>query len=151
MKFFDITNLNGNRWDWNSLICILEMSCFLSQSDFWYSRREKCSRSFIFPQSSFLLFMPIFIFIFLCNMSNDLHALWYQSFHEIAFEFSYFCSIIVSCFLVFGHFWQLSYKNTKILRNLCLHFAKQDGQNGRKPEKNHETKVTKIQKTKSRK
>ena len=65
----------GNRWDWNSLICILEMSYFLSQYDFWYSRREKCSRSFIFPQSSFLSFRPIFIFIFLCNMSNDLHAI----------------------------------------------------------------------------
>ena len=32
-------------------------------------------------------------------------------------------------FLVFGHFWRRSYENTKILCNLCLHFARQDGQN----------------------
>ena len=38
-------------------------------------------------------------------------------------------------FLVFGHFWQQSYENTKILRNLCLHFARQDGQDGKKTEK----------------
>ena len=31
-------------------------------------------------------------------------------------------------FLVFGHFWQQSYENRKILQNLCLHFARQDGQ-----------------------
>ena len=37
--------------------------------------------------------------------------------------------------LVFGHFCQRSYKNMKILHNLCLHFARQDGQgvkNGKK-------------------
>ena len=34
-------------------------------------------------------------------------------------------------FLVFGHFWRQSYKSTKILRNLCLHFARQDGQDGK--------------------
>ena len=39
----------------------------------------------------------------------------------------------------------------KILRNLCLHFARQDGQDGKKREKNHATKVTKIPKTKRRK
>ena len=33
----------------------------------------------------------------------------------------------------------------KILRNLCLHFARQDGQDGKKTRKeNHATKVTKI-------
>ena len=35
-------------------------------------------------------------------------------------------------FLVFCHFWLRSYENTKILRNLCLHFARQDGQDGKK-------------------
>ena len=30
-------------------------------------------------------------------------------------------------FLVFGHFCQGSYENTKILCNLCLHFVRQDG------------------------
>ena len=59
-----------------------------------------------------------------------------------------FCSSHFS-FLVFGHFWLRSYENTKILRNLCLHFARQDGT---KRKENHETKVTKIpknQKTKN--
>ena len=36
----------------------------------------------------------------------------------------------------------------KILRNLCLHFARQDGQDGKKWKENHATKVTKIPKTK---
>ena len=54
-------------------------------------------------------------------------------------------------FLVFDHFWRQSYKNTKILRNLCLHFARQDGQDGKKQKENHATKVTKIPKTKRRK
>ena len=39
-------------------------------------------------------------------------------------------------------------KVTKILCNLCLHFARQDGQGGRKRKENHATKVTKIPKTK---
>ena len=51
-------------------------------------------------------------------------------------------------FLVFGHFWQLSYENTKILHNLCLHFARLDGQDGKKRKENHYTKVNKIPKTK---
>ena len=50
-------------------------------------------------------------------------------------------------FLVFGHFWQQSYQNTKILHNLCLHFARQDGQDGKNRKENHATKVTKIPKT----
>ena len=39
----------------------------------------------------------------------------------------------------------------KILRNLCLHFARQDGQDGKKRKENHATKVTKIPKTKRQK
>ena len=54
-------------------------------------------------------------------------------------------------FLGFGHFWGRSYGNTKILRNLCLHFARQDGQDRKKWRENHATKVTKIPKTKRRK
>ena len=50
------------------------------------------------------------------------------------------------CFLVtFGD------KNTKILCNLCLHFARQDGQDGKNRKENHATKVTKIPITKRRK
>ena len=51
----------------------------------------------------------------------------------------------------FFDFWSLMakiYENTKILRNLCLHFARQDGQDGKKRKENHATKVTKIPKTK---
>ena len=49
------------------------------------------------------------------------------------------------CFLVtFGD------EVTKILCNLCLHFARQDGQD-RKRKENHATEVTKIPKTKKRK
>ena len=49
-------------------------------------------------------------------------------------------------FLVFGHIWQQIYENTKILCNLCLHVARQDGQDGKKRKENHATKVTKIPK-----
>jgi len=46
----------------------------------------------------------------------------------------------------------MSYENLKILRNLCLRFARQDGEDEKKKQKeNHETKVTKIPKTKRRK
>ena len=34
---------------------------------------------------------------------------------------------------------------------LCLHFARQDGQDGKKQKENHASKVTKIPKTKRRK
>ena len=49
-------------------------------------------------------------------------------------------------FLVFGHFWQRSYENTKLRHNLCLHFARQDGQDGKNLKENHASKVTKIPK-----
>ena len=49
---------------------------------------------------------------------------------------------------VFGHFWRQSHKSTKILRNLCLNFEKQDGQDGKNRKENPVTKVTKIPKTK---
>jgi len=42
----------------------------------------------------------------------------------------------------------------KILPNVCLHFARQDGQDGKKQKENHETKVApnnKKQKTKRQK
>ena len=38
----------------------------------------------------------------------------------------------LSSLVLFWHFWQRSYKITKIFRNLCLHFARQDGRNGKK-------------------
>ena len=42
----------------------------------------------------------------------------------------------------------MCYEVTKILPNLCLHFARQDGQEGKKRKENHATKVTKIPETK---
>ena len=56
-------------------------------------------------------------------------------------------------FLIFGRFWQRSYENTKIFCNLCLLFARQDGQNEKikKWKENQATKVTKIPKTKRQK
>ena len=36
----------------------------------------------------------------------------------------------------------------KILHNLCLHFARQDGHDGKNRKENHATEVTKIPKTK---
>ena len=52
-------------------------------------------------------------------------------------------------FLIFGHFWQRSYENTTILRNLCLHFARQNGQDKKKGKENYATNGTKIPKTKN--
>ena len=46
-------------------------------------------------------------------------------------------------FSVFGHFWRRTYENKKILRNLCLHFARQDEKDGKNRKENHTTKVTK--------
>ena len=39
----------------------------------------------------------------------------------------------------------------KILHNLCLYFARQDGKDGKKRKENHSTRVTKIPKTKRQK
>ena len=57
-------------------------------------------------------------------------------------------SVMNFSFLVFGRFWQRIYKNTKILHNFCLYFARQDGQDGKNRKETHTTKVTKIPKTK---
>ena len=46
-------------------------------------------------------------------------------------------SVSFISFFIFCHLWRRSYKNKKILRNLCLHLARKD----------HATKVTKIPKT----
>ena len=63
----------------------------------------------------------------------------------------------VSVHLYFVHpifrfwFWvTFADKVMKILRNLCLHFARQDGQDGKTWKENHSTKATKIPKTKRR-
>ena len=61
-------------------------------------------------------------------------------------EGKFFVSFISFFVFVFGHFWRRSYENTKILRNLCLHFARLDGQDWKKWKENHETKMTIIPK-----
>ena len=50
---------------------------------------------------------------------------------------------------IFGFWFLVTFGNeaTKILHNLCLHFAKHDGQDGKKQKENHTTKVIKIPKT----
>jgi hypothetical protein len=48
-----------------------------------------------------------------------------------------FGSVHFLFFVTFGN------EVTKILHNLCLHFARQDGQDGKKRKENHATKVTK--------
>ena len=56
-------------------------------------------------------------------------------------------------FIPFFGFWSLlatSYLNMKILHNLSLPFASQDGQDGKKRKENHTTKVTKNQKPKEK-
>ena len=62
--------------------------------------------------------------------------------------------VFVFCFVhpIFRFWFLVAFGDevTKILRNLCLHFARQDGQDGKKWKENHATKVTKIQKTKRR-
>ena len=57
----------------------------------------------------------------------------------------------ILCFVhpIFRFWFLVTFGNkvTKILRNLCLQFARQDGQNRKKKRKeNHATKVTKRQK-----
>ena len=54
-------------------------------------------------------------------------------FYEILWEFWWllFRSFHFS-FLVIGHSRWLSYENMKTLPNLCLHFARQDGRDGKK-------------------
>ena len=50
---------------------------------------------------------------------------------------------------IFGFWFLVTFGDevTKILRNLCLHFARQDGKNRKE---NHVTKVTKIPKGKTK-
>ena len=59
--------------------------------------------------------------------------------------------LFIPCF-VFG-FWSLlakKFNNMKLLRNLSLHFARQDGQDGRKRNATKVTKIPKYQKPKTK-
>ena len=98
-------------------------------------------------------------FFKVCNLTQQLSppkssARGHSQNNSNQFTFSHFLFYYYFVHLIFGHFWRRSYENTKILRNLCLHFARQDGQDvqdGKKRKENHTTKVTKIPKTKRRK
>ena len=68
--------------------------------------------------------------------NNFLHQIYWSDLSTITFLFhsSHFS------FLAFGHFWRQSYKNTKILNNLCSHFTRQDGKDGKKMERKSQNK-----------
>ena len=66
------------------------------------------------------------------------HYLWDNEKLCLMFRSSHFS------LLFFGHFWRRSYEPTKILHNLCLHFARQVGQEGK------ELKSPKYQKPKDK-
>ena len=70
------------------------------------------------------------------------HYLWDNEKLCLMFRSSHFS------LLFFGHFWRRSYEPTKILHNLCLHFARQDGQDGKNGEKIMQLKWPKDQKSK---
>ena len=86
---------------------------------------------------------------------DDTHIIQVRKFKKHLGSVIYYCRHIFCSshfpFLVFGHFLGQSYKNTKVLRNICLHFALQYGQDRKKQNENHATKVTKIPKTKGQK
>ena len=67
-------------------------------------------------------------------------------------DFSMPNSIIVLFIPVlgFGHFYRRSYENTKIIHNLCLHFARQDEQEGKNGKKIAQLKGPKYQKPKDK-
>ena len=69
---------------------------------------------------------------------------WNSSFFSLTIQKT-IVSFIPLFVLVFSHFWQWIYKNTKTLHNLCLHF----GQDGKK-EKITQLKGLKYQKTKDK-
>ena len=64
-----------------------------------------------------------------------------------AHTFQCVCHCIRTMFRVLGVYnFEQSYKNKKILHNFCLHFARQDGQDGKTQKENHANKVTKRRK-----
>jgi hypothetical protein len=73
--------------------------------------------------------------------SNALSACLIDKDRMVGYSFFYFVHPIF-------RFWLLLATKTEILCSLCLHFARQDGQDGKKQIENHTTKVTKILKPK---
>ena len=92
------------------------------------------------------------------DTSQRLHQHWSSLefvLHSVVNKASHFATYTIVSFIpffIFG-FWSFLqiHKNTKILCNLCLYFARQDGQDEKKRKENHATKVTKIPKTKRQK
>ena len=82
-----------------------------------------------------------------CQNLNGYCILTYLGQYRTFFSVWYLC-FVHPIFPVFGHFWRWSYENTKILRNLCLHFARQDGQGGKNGKKIMQLKWPKYRKPK---
>ena len=144
----------------------------VSQSDKWYHQlsnmySEHCEfsgggqvdgktwMSYMMSLNEESLFIIIAVSLMTIN-SKICNGKWRRYMCCLLFRFLTYMLLQINVsfipFLVFGHFWWRSYENTKILPNLCLHFARQDGQDrGKKWKENHATKVTKIPKTKRRK
>ena len=101
----------------------------------------------LFPEHVLWFSTKIFVRVKVKLAKGLANVLIYLFSFNFFIPFHMFCSSQI-LFLIFGHFWWRNYENTEILCNLCLHFARQDGQDGKKWNKNHATKVTKIPKTK---
>ena len=80
--------------------------------------------------------LPIWILLNYLLLSNQCGA---QNWKNAKVSITLMFLLSHFSFFVFGHCWRQSCENTKILCNLCLHFAKQDGQDGKNREKNYKT------------
>ena len=79
--------------------------------------------------------LTIFSFSFFLDLSKVGSDCPVSRYHDCHLFGNYVVfDIIVSfiLFFIFGHFWRQSYKNKKMLRNLCLRFSRQHGQDGKK-------------------
>ena len=72
-----------------------------------------------------MIWRPDHLLLFIPTRSAKIQRIPVRTTLTLMFRSSHFW------FLVFGHFWRRSYKNTKLLHNLCLQFARQYGQNGK--------------------
>ena len=98
--------------------------------------------------------MAFIIFFFFLKSLKKLKKLELspQIFRYDVLHLLYSDCMFVSFLFRFSFFISFGDKVTKILRNLCLHFARQDGQDRKKNQKkNYATKVTKIPKNSRRK
>lgn len=122
--------------------CPQSVSEFLSIVIWMLKKRKKQTKLTQISSSPLLLLQ--FTENWLVRPRYDLAVKKWLHIHFLSLTFCINCSssknvIFVSFipFFVFG-FWSLlatSNENSKILRNLCLHFARQNGRDGKKPER----------------